>query len=306
MKPSVVIHTNDKQILGAKVGAHLLKARSKTPDSFEVKLLRLEETPHLQRREGQPYLRKGRVAVWRNEDLQSFSPLRMRVPQEMGFQGRALVLDPDVFAVGDVCELLASDMQGKSIRCRDVAEGYRGAGRHFFASSVMLLDCARLVHWKWDEQIDAMFGQALDYGDWIGLLLEDRESIGEIGEQWNHFDTLNRETKLLHNTERSTQPWKTGLPVDFDTTKTDRGGRAAWMRRKLSSWGLIGAGSMPLRRYLPHPDSNQERFFLEAVGECLRLGVIDEGFVRHEIAMKHVRADLLDRVRGLGRSQAEV
>lgn len=307
VKPVVFIHTNDKQILGARVGAHLLKARSKSPESFDVRLLRLEQTPHLHRREGEPYLRKGRAAIWRNDDLQSFSPLRMRVPQEMGYRGRALVIDPDVFAIGDVCELLESDMRDKAILCRHVAEGYRANGNRFYASSVMLLDCARLEHWRWDEQIDALFQGRLDYGPWIGLLLEDPESIGEVGPQWNHFDTLTADTKLLHNTERSTQPWKTGLPVDFDTTfdKTaDRRLRAGWIRRKLSDWGWTQAPSRKPAHYRPHPDARQETLFLEAVRECLRLGVFDETFVKHEIAMKHVRADLLERVARLAAPDA--
>ena len=40
------------------------------------------------------------------EDLQSFTPLRFMPPQLMGYEGRAIVIDPDVFAVGDVYELL--------------------------------------------------------------------------------------------------------------------------------------------------------------------------------------------------------
>ena len=43
---------------------------------------------------------------WRNDDLQSFTPLRFMPPELMGYQGRAVVVDPDVFAVGDVFELL--------------------------------------------------------------------------------------------------------------------------------------------------------------------------------------------------------
>ncbi len=63
VKPVVFVHTNDKQLFGAKLAAYSLKARSKHPDRFEVKLLRLEETPHLYHREGRDYLRKGKVAT---------------------------------------------------------------------------------------------------------------------------------------------------------------------------------------------------------------------------------------------------
>ena len=296
MRPVVFIHTNDKQLLGARVGAYLLKARSKAPDAFDVHILRLEDTPHLHRREGHRYLRKGKVAVWKNADLQSFSPLRMMVPQLMGFSGRALLIDPDVFAVGDVYELLTRDMRGKAILAKKVAGGYKGNGNPFYASSVMLLECSRLRHWDWKDQIDAIFEQSLDYGPWIALALEDPTTIGPLEEEWNHFDTLTPRTRLLHNTERSTQPWKTGLPVDYDTTSPRPSG---WPRLATRLRRLIGASrpdAIATARYLPHPDPAQERFFFAAVEECLQAGAFDERFVEEEIRKMHVRQDLLERI----------
>src|SRR3546814_17740827 len=90
-KPTGFIHTNNQQLVGALVGAYSMKRRSRAPEAFDVRLIRLEETPHLYSREGQEYLRKGRRAVWHNEDMHSFSPLRRMVPQIMNFQqiGRA-------------------------------------------------------------------------------------------------------------------------------------------------------------------------------------------------------------------------
>ena len=39
-------------------------------------------------------------------------------PELMGYEGRALVIDPDILAVADVWELLSRDMQGAAIMCR--------------------------------------------------------------------------------------------------------------------------------------------------------------------------------------------
>ena len=144
-KPVVFIHTNEQQMLGAIASAHSFRRQSRHPERFEIRILRLEETPHLHRREGQRYLRMGKMATWHNDDLQSFSPLRRWCRKLMGYQGRALVTDPDVFSVGgDVLELLESDMGGKAVICRNLpAEKGGGAGK--WASSVMLLDCARLT-----------------------------------------------------------------------------------------------------------------------------------------------------------------
>ena len=299
-KPTVFIHTNDKQIVGAFVSMYSMKKASAHPDAFDVKLIRLEETPHLNKRQGQLYLRKGKKAVWLNEDLQSFSPLRRSVPQLMNFHGRAVVVDPDVFAIGDIYELLTMDMQEKAIMCRHVSEGYKGNGHAFYASSVMLLDCEKLDHWRWDEEIDLMFAGKLDYGPWIALRTEDPATIGEIGEDWNSFDRLTSDTKLLHTTERLTQPWKTGLPIDFDlTTKpatTNSAIPCGVLGRLLGLLSVEGRGWVqPVSaRYQPHPDPAQEKLFFDLLKEAVEAGYLEFTTLRKCIAEKDVRADALD------------
>jgi hypothetical protein len=139
MKPVAIIHTNDKQMLGALVSAHSYRRNSRNPDSFEIRILRAEDFPELQER-GHTFLRGGHVRNWDPDDLQSFTPLRYAVPDELGHQGLALVTDPDVFAVGDVAELFTRDLQGKAIWCRP-RPGYDKITDPL-ATSVMLLDCA--------------------------------------------------------------------------------------------------------------------------------------------------------------------
>jgi hypothetical protein len=292
-KPTVFVHTNDQQMLGALLAAHSFRSRSAHADQFDVKLLRLEETPHLHRREGQRYLRMGKMATWHNDDLQSFSPLRRMVPQVMGYQGRALVTDPDVFSAGgDVYELLTCDMQGKAVMCRNLPAD-QGGGPGKWATSVMLLDCAKLTDWQWNDEIDAMFDGRLDYKPWIQLAQQDPASIGELSEVWNSFDTLTPDTRLLHMTERSTQPWKTGLPIDFNTNFQGLSGR---LRRWLRQRGWL----KPSRRYLPHPDRRQEDFFFALLKEGLESGVLSEDFVRRGIATQDIRVDAFERLRQAG------
>src|SRR3546814_5002996 len=97
-------------------------------------------------------------------------------PELMGGQGRAVVIDPDVFAVGDIGELLARDMQGKAMMCRARPGHNRRA--EYLASSVMLLDCAKLTHWRCEAQFGAMFAMQRDSELWISLELEPRDNIG--------------------------------------------------------------------------------------------------------------------------------
>lgn len=282
-RPTVFIHTNQQQQLGAQVAAHSFRRQSRHPQRFDVRLLRLEDTPHLHGRDGQRYLRSGQMATWHNADLQSFSPLRMMVPQVMRYQGRALVTDPDVFSVGgDVLELLDSDMGGKAVICRNLP-AEKGGGAGAWATSVMLLDCAKLAAWRWDEQIDAMFAGRLDYKRWIQLADEPPQTIGELPVIWNSFDKLDADTRLLHMTERITQPWKTGLPIDFDMNFQ---GPAGQMRRWLREHHML-----PAKRFQPHPDPRQEALFFSLLQECLDEKSVTEDELHQAVAAGHVRPD---------------
>ncbi|HYD08714.1 MAG TPA: hypothetical protein VEA78_01320, partial [Acidimicrobiales bacterium] len=153
MEAAIYIQSNAKQRLAARVAAHAMRRRA--GGAADVVLVDLDDFPQLNGRDGQRYLRDGMRAVWRNDHLQSFTPLRFVVPQLRGFQGRALVTDPDVFALMDVRPLLHDDLGGAGVRVRRVgATPQRG---EYFDTSVMALDCEKLTHWRWDEWIDDLF-----------------------------------------------------------------------------------------------------------------------------------------------------
>jgi hypothetical protein len=289
-RPCVFIHTNHRQIVGALVAQHALKRNSKHADSFDVRIIHTADHPFLAAHEGQAYKRDGVIRHWDNEDLQSFTPLRFMPPELMGYQGRALVIDPDIFAVADVWELLSRDMQGAAIMCR-LRNGPKGL-YGYFASSVMLLDCAKLTHWHCGEQFEELFRFERDYMDWISLKLEPRETIGLFEKEWNDFDRLTPQTKMLHNTRRMTQPWKTGLPIDFEPPDAFKPfpifARLMRVGRKVfGKNALIG-------RYWRHPDRNQERLFFGLLRECIDLGIVTEEMLRQEMHRNHVRHDAFE------------
>jgi hypothetical protein len=289
-KPCVFIQTNAKQLIGALVSAYSLKRNSTHADAFDVKIMHREDYAFFDAKEGQTYLRDGLKRVWYNDDLQSFTPLRFMPPELMGYQGRAVVIDPDIFAAGDIWELITRDMQGKAVMCRQ-----RGQTRKLWATSVMLLDCARLKHWHVETQFKEMFELKRDYIEWTSLKTEAQETVGLLENEWNDFDRLTPRTKLVHNTRRKTQPWKTGLRVDFNPVdRVHLFPPYAWVmvaRRKLfGDYGLLG-------HYNPHPDPNQERFFFGLLRECLEAGVITESQVKQEMRQNHLRHDALELVR---------
>lgn len=286
MEYGVFIQANPKQWVGALVAQYSLERNSAHADRFAVRIMLTRDYPFLQAREGQPFLRGGEKRPWLNDDLQSFTPLRFLPPELMGYTGRAVVIDPDVFSVGDIYELLTRDMQGKAIVCR-ARPGSKG-----WASSVMLLDCAKLTHWRCEEQFNALFDFKLDYLDWITLKLELQDTIGVFEDAWNDFDQLTVKTKLLHNTKRQTQPWKTGLPVDFRPAEKLRlfppkGWIKHARRRLFGEYAFLG-------HYKPHPDPNQERFFFGLLRECLDKGIVTEELLRAEMRQNHVRHDVFE------------
>ncbi len=291
MNHCVFIHTNHKQITGALVAQYALKRNSPNADRFDVRIIHTRDYPWLAEHEGRMYLRDGVERVWLNDDLQSFTPLRFLPPELMGYSGRAIVIDPDIFAVGDVWELLDRDMGGKAIMCR-MRSGPKGLIDKCYASSVMLLDCGKLRHWDAEAGFREMFAFERDYQPWICLKMEDPESIGFFEPEWNDFDRLTTRTKMLHNTRRKTQPWKTGLPTDWRPAERFRlFPPAAWAmraRRKLfGEYAFLG-------NYKRHPDANQERFFFGLLRECLEEGIVTEAMLREEMAMNHVRHDALE------------
>lgn len=295
MLGTVFIHTNPRQMVGAYVSRYSLRRNSARPEAFDVEIISTDDHAFLAAREDQPFLRDRATRVWRMSDLQSFTPLRFMPPQLMGYAGRAVVIDPDVFALGDIADLLERDMQGKSVVVR--AKAGSKAKEGLMASSVMLLDCAKLRHWKTEETFGKMFTREVDYMDWIGLCLEDPATLGPLEAEWNDIDHLDGNTKLIHNSKRWTQPWKTGLPIDFVPGDRTRAfppiGYLRRARRKLfGDYGLLG-------RYKRHPDPRQEAFFFEMLRGCLDAGDISEAFIREEMSKNHVRHDafeVLDRV----------
>ena len=103
---------------------------------------------------------------------------------------------------------------------------------------------------------------------------------------------MDKNTRFLHNTRRRTQPWKTGLPVDYTPADKLRkkpllAGLNRLRGRVFGQYGLLG-------KYAQHPDINQQNLFFGLLKECLEGGHISEQLVRDEIASQHVRADALE------------
>ncbi len=285
MKYTVFIQANDRQLMGARISAYSYKRASRTPERFDVRIMRIEDFRRLMQ-PGQSLLRGGHIREWDPDDLQSFSPLRFAPPSLMGFEGRAVVTDPDCFGVGDVAELFERDMDSKAVMA--VPRPGHNHQPDYIATSVMLLDCAKLRHWDFERELDDLFAHRFDYVDWIELKREDRSTIGFLEPEWNSFDLLNSETKILHTTKRRTQPWKTGLPVDYTLRES---GPLDFLRR------------LARRRYQQHPDRKQEAYVYSLLAEMVDMGMVGRDELKAEMAANHIRHDSLELVERYRASQ---
>jgi hypothetical protein len=145
------------------------------------------------------------------------------------------------------------------------------------------------------ENFEEMFRFERDYMKWVTLQLEPQDSIGLLETYWNDFDKLTRETRMIHNTKRQTQPWKTGLPVDY--RPPEKAGslmpRNVYHRIRRALFGEYGL----LGTYDRHPDPNQERLFFALLKECYEKGIVTEAMIQHEMKHNHVRHDAVEMLK---------
>lgn len=280
MKKGFFIQSNKKQILGAYLAKYAFEETYMGNDFIDAQIMLVEDIPMFNDFNGKTYLRGGRVINADENDLQSFTLTRFLPPSLMNYDGRAVVIDPDIFALKDISPLFEMDLNGKSIAaCRK---------KSAFDSSVMVLNCGELKHWNVPLWLQKLVNKEMDYEDI--MTLKNEKDILEIGREWNSLDYLDQNTKMLHTTNRLTQPWKKGLEIDFRRNPLPK------------IFGFIPRepihkilGKRP-NHYQEHPNKEIENLFLELVKGALNRRIITEDFLYEEIDKKHVRADLFEKL----------
>ena len=145
------------------------------------------------------------------DPLQSteFTYTRFLVPYLCNYQGKALFMDCDMLALGDIAELDALPMDGLALRV--VKHDYKPANTVKMDgcvqtvyprknwSSLMLMNCANLKLWTKqvvETQTGAYLHRFQDIPD---------EMIGELPRTYNTLDWMDEHTKLIHYTNGG--PW---------------------------------------------------------------------------------------------------
>ena len=289
MKPCVFIHTNHKQHLGALVSLHSMRRNSRHADEFDVKLIEYETyQDFFAKYEGRTYSRDGDNRVWDNDDLQSFTPLRFMPPELMGYEGRAVVVDPDVFAVRTSGSCCRRDMQGKAIMCRQRGRRRRRLRLQRHAARLrqaQALAAARRISTRCSRC-------KRDYKDWMNLGYEDQDTIGAVRARVERFRQADRRDqddpqyaaqdaavedrpagRLHPGREQPAQPGDAVQPP------------AAQAVRRVRAF---------LGNYKAHPDERQTQLFFGYLKECLANGLVTEALVKEHMAANHVRHDAFE------------
>ena len=277
----IFICTNDNQMIGAKVAKNTIINKSQFSTN-DVVILSESEIPSLKRFFMKPYLRWGKMVEFSKNDMQSFTLLRFHIPFLMGFHGKALVIDPDIFQVQEGIEgLMNFDFERHSIYAR------KGLKKNSWASSAMLISCENLLHWSLENFIDQLHLGEIDYDDLINLRLE-KESIGELDKKWNEFDQININTILLHTTEKITQPWRAGLSLNSTIPPLFK------YIPRAPIYKLFGKD---LTKGREHPHQAVTDFFFKELALCLSENIIPSQELDNAMQKKFIRPDIHNKLK---------
>lgn len=282
MKNTVFIHTNNKQRLGALIAKHAILSRLTDPSSITIQFINVDELPVFKNFVGTDYLfSKTEHRTYKKDDLQSFTLARFMPPELMGYEGKAVVMDPDVFALCDIDELFSTNLNGNALAaCRK---------KDAWDTSVMLMDCSKLKHWNISATLKSLNNQTTNYRD-VMTLRNEVVHIQELSRVWNDLDEYTPTTRMIHMTGRLTQPWKTGLPIDFTRNKTKK---IFGIIPREPIYKLLGKIDS---HYQPHPNKAIENLFFGLVAQALQDGAITKNDIEYEISEKNIRSDFYQQL----------
>lgn len=150
-----------------------------------------------------------------------FSLRRWLIPEVCNFQGSAIYLDADQIVLGDIAELWSYRELNRTIcccyradKCSALIAGVAGAAVP--QTSVMVINCHKCKPDEWSREriFDLIRSAGKPHSPSAvkiyqkimhGSLVKDIPFPLEL--RWNEFNERHNDTKLIHYTFESTQPW---------------------------------------------------------------------------------------------------
>jgi len=135
-----------------------------------------------------------------------FAFYRFSIPEMCQYEGRAIYLDADTMLLADIQELYQLEMgEHGALACRRSAENE--GGRY---TGVMLLNAAKLKHWKLSDWVEAVNKNPALYNETLWATPEglNGRDFGDLPDTWNQLDRCDETTKIMHYTDIPRKPWK--------------------------------------------------------------------------------------------------
>jgi lipopolysaccharide biosynthesis glycosyltransferase len=202
---TVFISSGEASLLERKVLMYSLRRNSKRELDIRV----FNGTHNTVEREGHPPQPAPMSLKVKYQNVTEFSNYRFLVPQLCGHTGRAISMDSDTLAFGDIGELFDADMGDSDFLAKPAAYGDKVDER--WGLSVALFDCAR-TRFALDQYFDEIASGLYEYPDLHQMrprfLARHPFKVGRLDPRWNEFDHCDSETRLIHYTDLYQQPWK--------------------------------------------------------------------------------------------------
>jgi lipopolysaccharide biosynthesis glycosyltransferase len=202
---TVFISSGEASLLERKVLMYSLRRNSKRDLDIRV----FNGTHNTVEREGHPPEPAPMSLKVKYQNVTEFSNYRFLVPQICGHAGRAICMDSDTIALGDIGELFDSEMGDHDFLAKPAA--YGDDADEQWGLSVVLFDCSR-TRLSLDQYFDEIGRGLYEYGDLHQMrarfLARHPFKIGRLDPRWNEFDHCYQDTRLIHYTDLYAQPWK--------------------------------------------------------------------------------------------------
>jgi hypothetical protein len=163
--------------------------------------------------------------IGRIKGATAFSMARWAIPAWCGYQGRAIYCDSDQLALSDLIDLWQTDL-GESTLAAVPARAAKSAPyflKHFlkpyldtpetyYLASVMVIDCEKAAIWSLESLIERLDRHEFSLPDLMYMGSSFRDKLGltiqSLPAEWNHLDYVDAQSKLVHFTDLTSQPWR--------------------------------------------------------------------------------------------------
>lgn len=196
----VYLHSNKMNKVAADVSKYsFLKNNS----GINIYIENLEDHEYLLQHDNKYFFRGNNKLLWDASKHQSFFPVRffcVETHKKLKRENKwILVCDPDIFCLSDLSSIQQYIYEAES-KNKDIIAYNK-------LSSSMLLNTQN-IDWSEKKIVDDMFEIKNDFDNW--LLLKNKDVLN-MPKEYNSYDSIDSNTKLLHVSKTECQPWKTGI-----------------------------------------------------------------------------------------------